>query len=235
MPAETIAAAEAPAVYGKLPARGDFITRRIGRPFVDAWDSWLQEAITATREALGERWLDFYLTSPVWRFALGANCCGPNSVFGVVMPSVDRVGRYFPLMLGRELPPGIELMSIVTRLSPWYQEIEDRALAALTDAFQLEDFERPLDFVPAPPFAAAAEASPLLPPGHYMAADPVAAIMELSRLYGPLPEARTVWWTSGSEHVKPCILLCPGMPQPAAYTSLYDGGWEQRGWITVTL
>jgi type VI secretion system protein ImpM len=95
VPTETVrsTAVEALGVYGKLPARGDFVSRRMGRSFVDAWDDWLQQAIPASQLALGDRWLDFYLTSPIWRFALGAGCCGPNTVVGVMMPSVDKVGR----------------------------------------------------------------------------------------------------------------------------------------------
>ena len=41
-------------VFGKLPVRGDFITRRFSRPCVTAWDGWLQEAIAASHDALAE-------------------------------------------------------------------------------------------------------------------------------------------------------------------------------------
>jgi type VI secretion system protein ImpM len=86
-------------LFGKLPARGDFV--RIGLPvhFVEPWDAWLQEVIAASRARMGESWLPAYLESPVWRFVLPAGMCGPGTVIGVVMPSVDRVGRYFPLTL----------------------------------------------------------------------------------------------------------------------------------------
>ena len=40
---------DAPGFYGKLPARGDFIGRRLGRPFIEAWDGWLQQAVLASR------------------------------------------------------------------------------------------------------------------------------------------------------------------------------------------
>ena len=50
MPAEIVSAAtEPPGLYGKLPARGDFVTRRLDRGFVEAWDDWLQQAILASR------------------------------------------------------------------------------------------------------------------------------------------------------------------------------------------
>ena len=52
--------------------------------------------MAASRAALGDRWLDVYLTSPAWRFASAAGACGPAPVIGLMVPSVDRVGRYFP-------------------------------------------------------------------------------------------------------------------------------------------
>ncbi len=88
--------------YGKLPSHGDFLRRRVSDAFVGVWDGWLQECLTASRASLGDRWLDIYLTSPVWRFACAAGVCGRSPVIGVMAPSVDRVGRYFPLTLVAE-------------------------------------------------------------------------------------------------------------------------------------
>jgi type VI secretion system protein ImpM len=86
-------------LYGKLPARGDFV--RVGLPgsFVAPWDAWLQQVVTASRDRLGGDWLPAWLEAPVWRFSLAPGLCGPASVLGVLLPSVDRVGRYFPLTL----------------------------------------------------------------------------------------------------------------------------------------
>ena len=58
--------------YGKLPSHGDFLRRRVSDAFVGGWDAWLQECLAASRAALGERWLDVYLTSPAWRFVCAA-------------------------------------------------------------------------------------------------------------------------------------------------------------------
>ena len=60
-----------PGWYGKLPSLGDFASRRLPVEFVKAWDSCLQEVIPASREALAERWLDAYLTMPIW----GSSSC----------------------------------------------------------------------------------------------------------------------------------------------------------------
>ena len=97
-----IAAAETlpaplPGWYGKLPGLGDFAARRLDKAMVGVWDGWLQDGLQALRQQPG--WLDAYLQSPVWCFALGAGVLGPQRWLGVMMPSVDAVGRYFPLAI----------------------------------------------------------------------------------------------------------------------------------------
>ena len=39
------------------------------------------------------------MMAPIWRFALAPGVAGPLPMLGVMMPSVDRVGRQFPLTL----------------------------------------------------------------------------------------------------------------------------------------
>ena len=86
-----------PGWYGKLPGLGDFAARRLDKAMVSVWDGWLQDGLQALRQQPG--WLDAYLQSPVWCFALGAGVLGPQRWLGVMMPSVDAVGRYFPLAI----------------------------------------------------------------------------------------------------------------------------------------
>ncbi len=83
--------------YGKLPARGDFVRGALPRDFTDRWDAWLNPAIAGSRERMGEDWLPAFLEAPVWRFALAAGLCGGRAALGLMLPSVDRAGRYFPL------------------------------------------------------------------------------------------------------------------------------------------
>ena len=90
--------------FGKLPSHGDFIERRVASAFREAWDEWLQRCMTQSQRELGSRWLDCYLTSPMWRFFLCDGVAGAASYAGILLPSVDRVGRYFPLTVVVELP-----------------------------------------------------------------------------------------------------------------------------------
>ena len=64
--------------YGKVRTHGDFVTRHLPRAFADPWDEWLREGIATSREQLGAYWLDIYITSPIWRFALSPGICADN-------------------------------------------------------------------------------------------------------------------------------------------------------------
>lgn len=234
MPGSTVSVPpEAPGVYGKLPARGDFVARRFAKNTIDAWDAWLQQSIPMSRDMLAERWLDIYLTSPIWRFALSAGSCGPSTLIGVVVPSIDKVGRHFPLMLGRELPPGLELSGLIARAAAWYRAVENLALAALAPEFRIEDVEEPIALDIDATSAAPEAQEPLAAPGIQIPLGPGARGAALRHAYQPLGRGHSLWWTSGSEHCAPCLLICPSLPPPQSFASLLDGDWKRGGWFAA--
>ena len=62
-------------LFGKLPARRDFIAIGAPREFLNAWEPWLQSAISSSRQELGKDWQAAFLAAPIWRFWLGADIC----------------------------------------------------------------------------------------------------------------------------------------------------------------
>ena len=87
--------------HGKLPSRGDFVRAGLSRALVSAWDKWLERA-WPTAAALSKAWSVSPSGVPGWRLALAVRVCGPAAVSGVMLPSNDRVGRRFPLLLAVE-------------------------------------------------------------------------------------------------------------------------------------
>jgi len=85
--------------FGKVPFLGDFASRRLPDAFIEPWDEWLQHGLATTQAGVGDGWLDLYLTFPVWRFVMPAGLVGDAAWIGVFLPSVDRVGRCFPLTI----------------------------------------------------------------------------------------------------------------------------------------
>ena len=81
-------------LFGKLPAKRDFVALNASRAFLEVWEPWLQASVATSRQTLGEAWIDAYNSAPIWRFWLGADFCG-EAMLGALMASVDGVGRPF--------------------------------------------------------------------------------------------------------------------------------------------
>jgi type VI secretion system protein ImpM len=141
--------------YGKLPSQGDFVSRRLPWEFTSAWDDWLQQGMQASRAALGERWLELYLSAPIWRFHLAPGVCGPMGWRGLFFASVDRVGRYFPFTLafptgsaGARSGDGVASCLAVDE-ARWVAA-EDAALAGLAPALGIDEFDLSLQALAEP-------------------------------------------------------------------------------------
>lgn len=146
----------APGWYGKLPTLGDFASRRLDAGFIEPWDAWLADGLAAQREALGDAWVRAYLHSPAWRFVLmpgviptpRKGAASTQAWAGVLMPSVDRVGRYFPLTLVAPLAPLPASPNEVEALLGWLQRLEDVAVDAMQDDWSIERLEEILAQMP---------------------------------------------------------------------------------------
>jgi type VI secretion system protein ImpM len=120
--------------YGKLPTLGDFASRRLPAAFISIWDDWLCARLAHSRAVLGEHWLDLYLTCPVWRFFTMPGALGPELPgcwAGVLMPSVDRVGRHFPLTIAAPIERAPLRRTEIDALWQWLHAIEQIALVTL--------------------------------------------------------------------------------------------------------
>ena len=118
--------------FGKMPSLGDFFRLRVAQDFVTAWDAWVQAALLASRQHLADRYDDCYMSAPIWRFVLPPGVAGSRGVMGVLMPSVDRVGRQFPLTLVGACSAASPLHDLALQ-APVLDALEALALAALGD------------------------------------------------------------------------------------------------------
>lgn len=237
--------------YGKLPSHGDFLRRRVSDAFVGVWDGWLQECLAASRSSLGDRWLDVYLTSPVWRFACAKGTCGPSPVIGVIVPSVDRVGRYFPLTLVAELPPETpQLLTAAFRAQSFFDAAERLVVETLEhEHVDFESFDEQLILLGrdlescavSPNVVLDAAPSSLLDDGTEGWQIPIGSTSDLSEAFTQLMSQRltalydplALWWTEGSAIVQPTALLVKGLPHPDSFAALLDGSWADRQWRSI--
>lgn len=225
--------AQQPGYYGKVPSNGDFISRRLPESFVEAWDQWLRAGIAASRERLGQAWMDYYLNGPIWRFALSGGLLGPAPLAGVLMPSVDKVGRYFPLTVAAVLPSGSAPFQTVAGSEPWFRAAEDLALASLEDSFDLSVFDSAVAALGTP---AAQSGSPAAQRQSFPVSDhvcvqiaPGQSQLEVqSRLADRVAAgalgAFGYWWTDGSVNVPSMVRIMPGLPSAADFALLLTPG-----------
>ncbi|OUL99132.1 type VI secretion system-associated protein TagF [Variovorax sp. JS1663] len=122
----------APGWFGKLPGMGDFAQRRMPTEFRDLWDRWLQGGLGRMR-ARHLDWTERYLRAPLWCFVLGEGVIGGRSWLGVMMPSVDGVGRYFPFTLAAELVSSRTALEgeVLARTQRWWTLAAQAALEGL--------------------------------------------------------------------------------------------------------
>lgn len=231
-----------PGMFGKLPAVGDFVSRRLPSTFVITWDAWIQEALLISHQQLTADWLDVYLTSPIWRFVMASGSCGSNASAGIVMPSVDKVGRYFPLTLAAMVDARMDLPYLFTTRAVWFEALEELALGALEEGFQLEDFDNQLQQLRLDP-PPSADNRPSSAPAKAPTAGQAPIRMEMQTLTH-MPEAfreltrclldrhyarYSLWSTEGSDLLKPSLLIYRGLPPASDFSGFLTGNWQHPG------
>lgn len=210
--------------YGKMPGTGDFIARRLPASFSEPWDRWLQAAMAGSRERLGRRWRDAFLSMPAWRFVLAPELVSSNAWAGLMVPSVDAVGRYFPLTVASALPSaGVDLVGTLQSAARWFDEIEAIALSALAPGADAADIDaailrRPFrtDWLDAVPDGDATIPGQAAIPQLWVATD------------GGAPCA--AWLAEESEVFGRSMLLSERLPGSAQYCAMMDGHWLEHGW-----
>lgn len=185
--------------YGKIPARGDFVRNGLPQAFVEPWDSWLQQRIAASRTTLGDDWVAAWLEAAIWSFALPPGICGPDAVLGLWMPSVDRVGRHFPLTVAAIVPTG-NIGDLVRDNGGFLIAAEQAGLAALETDLGPEELADRLRGAPAAP-----PADPGIDPTAY-------------------PGVNTLWWTEGAPRVPPRAFASETLPDDLVFAAMLDAG-----------
>jgi type VI secretion system protein ImpM len=218
--------------FGKVPTQGDFVSRRLPPALRSTLDKWLSSSIAASKRQMGERWLPAYLKAPLWRFVFGPGLAGPDAALGVIMPSVDRVGRYFPMVLAAEMPECRRPGRLFRSAGHWFDAAEALLLSSLEDDFDIETFDS----------RALALAPPSYDHGSSQSATGMACITledadDLCGAYAQVADELTaadnagfsMWWTMGTDDVKASLLFGRGLPAPIDFAAFLDGNWQDWG------
>jgi len=218
-------------LFGKLPAKRDFIATMAPRRFLDLWEPWLQTSLAASRYALGAGWGDYYNRAPLWRFWLGPGLFGDTTA-GVLMSSVDGVGRAFPLTLlstGNERPPP---PPEIESNDKWFAAAEALLLSALDSGATFEQLAGAAAALPAPtPHAPDVVATGVEELSDRAVVARVgnarfAEAFERSRQFGGARyDALSFWWTTGGEGFQPMALSVVGLPSAERFADMLTGAF----------
>jgi type VI secretion system protein ImpM len=217
-------------LFGKLGAKRDFIAVATPRRFLEVWEPWVQACMSASRHQLGNAWQDAFLTAPVWRFWLGADISGAT-VLGAIMPSVDGVGRYFPLTLLAAADPSYSIPPPdLNAQDQWFATVEEFLLSTLDQARSFDDISAVLDALPVPLTETSIRGSnEILAIGDAMVGIITAgktfqdSLLMLRRSNHESSAAASFWWTEGGGNFPPMALCSRGMPDPFRYSSMLTG------------
>lgn len=233
--------------YGKVPTHGDFVGKGLPRSFREPWDTWVQMIMSTSRQQMGEAWIQHYLTCPLYRFALSSGICGEQAWLGVIIPSVDQVGRYYPMTLCRSLSGTSNLLDAMPKHTAWFEQAEELVMSCLEDDFSLETFEQQQrDMVQTLNRQQVDDQDEPTSLQRSFQKYPGAAwrtgFSDLNNLHQVFPAlldvllqdfccAYSLWWTQGAENNSPSLMLAKGLPPFTGAVAMLDGNWSRWGWV----
>jgi len=213
-------------LFGKLPQKRDFVALGIPHAVLHPFETWLQSAVAASRNELGRDWEELFLVAPIWRFWLGHEILGQVCA-GALMPSVDKVGRFFPLTIMHVAAPGQDgVPPVFSPPEAWYGEIESRLLSVLGEDAEIEvamltgglaePDEPPV--LPEPPSEAFKGGVIWTGEAGSTAGDLLRSVIEAD--YRRAAAGRSFWWTGGGSGGQPAVHVRAGLPDPYFFTRM---------------
>ncbi|MBX2809963.1 MAG: type VI secretion system-associated protein TagF [Cellvibrionaceae bacterium] len=226
-------------LFGKAPQKSDFICHNLPESFTEYWHAWLQSSLSISQEQLGGQWLGHYLISPIWHFAIMPSIAYKQAVVGVMIPSVDEVGRYFPITIAHM--GNYNVWSAYLQGEYWYKDIEKVALMTLADEVTYNTLIAELEALPIPELDPLPDYQTVSAPHAYKGnqhfeqtkgmTNSDLAVSLLPKLYDQQLGRHSLWWTKGSETVPSCLAVSNNIPDPGQFAAMLDGQWLHWGWV----
>jgi type VI secretion system protein ImpM len=220
-------------LYGKLPAKRDFVAANVSRRLLEVWEPWLQASVATSRQMLGEGWQNAYNSAPIWRFWLGAGFCG-EAVLGAFMASIDGVGRHFPLTVFATEGDEALLPPERNPNDAWCEAAEAILLGALNHDSDYEGVAGAISTMSPPATVTRrsdAAGITLLKDGAVVVRDfggEVAVAFRAARRFAHRQAFahQSFWWTIGGEGFSPAAISAMGLPAPTRFASMLTGSFK---------
>jgi type VI secretion system protein ImpM len=162
---------------------------------------------------------------------------------GIMMPSVDKAGRYFPFTLVTFLPTNVNLFQMAISSRGWFETAETVALSVLDETPpEMEALDKE---IVALGLLAGSEKDTFdnniddnftADQKHWLF--PMRSVNGIADILPDMAKhltdlrfgAYSLWWTSGSEQIEPAIMMCQGLPPASSYAAMIGGGVSDYGW-----
>jgi len=209
--------------YGKVPCKGDFVSRGLSRECIGNLDRWFQQGMTSSKGYLEDSWAEHYMIAPVWQFYISPGVLDCYGWLGVFIPSIDSVGRKFPCLIGVPVLSPIVCLKQLEDQEELLMQIETLLFDSLEDNFDFPLFchqVRSLKLLPAYPSV-----------DLYRAVKPVAVMHNLESQRADLRNLDlkseyshpAVWWSEGSETIEPQLWFSDGLPDASRFRFFLTG------------
>jgi type VI secretion system protein ImpM len=157
-----------------------------------------------------------------------------------MFPSVDRVGRYFPLALFAPLPADADLAVLTVSQSSWFDQLETLAMQALNAGLNFEawdsavrDFARPHIELRGSTEDATVPISPGLPQKclHIAIDSHLESGHILAQHTQGLGSPRSWWWHTGQGKTQDIFEIAEALPEADEFSALIDQQWVAHNWV----
>jgi type VI secretion system protein ImpM len=215
--------------FGKLPSVGDFAGK--GMPFLlkETVHEWMSSGMAALAHSRPDDWQAAYLVSPVWHFIIGPGIWDKPPLVGCLAPSVDKVGRYSPLIVLRSFDK-YKIFGVLPPESRWLYRVDTLLRRTIGERIPVDGLDSLLlQLVEAEKSGQNSTANILSDLGIGNAgADSGTqkdwfAWPELPGLFGERNDYSFWWSEPSSVHPLKQIVHC-GTPDESLFCSLMDGG-----------
>ncbi|UHS59428.1 type VI secretion system-associated protein TagF [Agrobacterium vaccinii] len=126
--------------YGKIPSHGDFISEGMDRELIASLDAWIRTGMHACADIFAGRWDSIFTTCPPMRFIIERGIWGRSAYVGVLLPSKDRVGRKYPLVILAQMVDFRQHPRTLYLDDTWFMAAEALAETSMTFDFDMARF-----------------------------------------------------------------------------------------------
>ncbi|WP_037385198.1 type VI secretion system-associated protein TagF [Serratia sp. DD3] len=135
--------------YGKIPAEGDFLQRRLPNTVINRWANWFRSGLLNLQQELPNDGKHPFGHAPVWNFVIPATLGNQYVQMGCLLPASDRVGRYYPVCAIRLWSLNDWHKQQLNGAADWYKQLGHTLLNGVRNGFSAEQIDHSLLAIPA--------------------------------------------------------------------------------------